>query len=69
MKHILAILLFGAVSATAFAGSRAGWGFEKPLDQPVSIRQGSEGGHLRAGLLGYYAGRRTHRGGGFRGGK
>lgn len=68
MKHLLAILFFGAVSTAAFAGSRAGWGFDAPLDEPVSIRQGSENGHLRAGLLGYYAGR-THRGGGFHGGK
>lgn len=68
IKHLLAILFFGAISTTALAGSRAGWGFEAPLDEPVSIRQGSERGMLRAGLLGYYAGR-THRGGGFRGGK
>jgi len=58
-----------ATTVTAYGACFSGWFLPKPLDKPVSLREGS----ARTGGYHYYpfflGTGRTHYGGGYRGGK
>jgi hypothetical protein len=62
LKAVL-LLLGLALTVAVGAASMRGWGIDRLTDAGVSIRTDSPGRNLN-----YFAGR-SHRGGGFRGGK
>lgn len=66
ITKVLIVGMLLASTVTAYGACFYGWFLPKPLEKPVSIREGSTGhgtGH------GYYFIGRTHSGGGYRGGK
>lgn len=71
MKAILSkLVVIGVLSALTMAGYGAcfhGWFLPKPLDKPVSLRDGSQ--KARTHGLGYYFLGRRHYGGGYGRGK
>jgi hypothetical protein len=67
ISKILAIAVLAVVTMGAYGGCFYGWFLPKPLDKPISLRDGSQ----RPGAHGhgiYFLGR-THYGGGYGGGK
>ena len=68
LSKILIIGLLTAFTVGAYGGCFYGWFLPKPLEKPVSLRDGS----ARAKTYGYgfyFLGARRHFGGGYRGGK
>jgi hypothetical protein len=65
---IAVAVFFVAGTVLAAVGGVVGWGLEKPIKEPISIREGS----MRRGHTGttfFIVGGRGLRGGGLRGGK
>lgn len=66
-RMVVAALLAG-ITVAAYGGAFHGWFLPRPLEKPVSLREGS----ARTGTAGrgfFFIGGRTHAGGGYRGGK
>ncbi|MEJ2715994.1 MAG: hypothetical protein P8182_02475 [Deltaproteobacteria bacterium] len=67
LSKLVVIVILAAVTITAYGGCFYGWFLPKPLEKPVSLRDGS----TRARTYGYglyFTGRR-HYGGGYGRGK
>jgi len=66
-KLVVTAVLAG-ITVVAYGGAFHGWFLPKPLEKPISLREGSarvgSGGH---GF--FFMGGRSHSGGGYRGGK
>lgn len=67
ISNILVISALLVVTVAAYGGCYHGWFLSRPLDKPVSLRDGSARVG-RTGLAYYFLGR-SHYGGGYRGGK
>ncbi|HTY21767.1 MAG TPA: hypothetical protein VMC85_01455 [Desulfomonilaceae bacterium] len=68
LPKILVISFLAAFTVGAYGGSFYGWFLPRPLDTPVSLRDGS----VKARSTGhgfYFLAGRSHAGGGYRGGK
>lgn len=67
---LIAAVVFGGITGTAYLASAQGWGLPGMLEKPVSIRQASTNtSRSGRGPMFLYFGTRSHYGGGFRGGK
>jgi hypothetical protein len=72
LKNLLARILVAGflitVTVVAYGAAFHGWFLPSRLDKPVSLRDGSPKAQARGYGL-YFLGRRSHYGGGYRGGK
>jgi len=69
LEKFLVVALLAGITVVAYGASFHGWFLPRPLEKPVSLREGSvRGGTHGHGFI-YFMGGRSHYGGGYRRGK